>query len=71
MMANSAGWVLMGLVYVIVLGVWAVWTYFSIKFFIKATEHYQARLNDRLAKNDQMNEMLAKMDQLVDVLKVK
>jgi hypothetical protein len=71
MMANSAWWVLMVLVYVVVLGVGAVWTYFSIRFFIKATQHCQAELDDRQAKRDQMNEMLAKLDQLVDVLKVK
>jgi hypothetical protein len=71
MMYNSAWGVLMGLVSLVMLAAGVLWLYFSIKFFIKATEHFQTELNDRQAKRDQMDEMLAKMDQLVDVLKVK
>jgi hypothetical protein len=71
MMANSAWWVLMGLVYVVVLGVGAVWTYFSIRFFIKGAQYYESKLGERTARNEHQAELLAKLDQLVDVLKVK
>lgn len=71
MMANSAWWMLSGLVYVIVLGVGAVWAYFSIRFFIKGTQYFQSKLDERPARKEHLGELLAKMDQLVDVLKVK
>ncbi|MDQ7798844.1 MAG: hypothetical protein RDU76_07885 [Candidatus Edwardsbacteria bacterium] len=60
-----------GLFMLLVLGLGIVWFYFSLRFFKQATEYYQAELNDRAKKQEQMGELLAKFDQLVDVLKVK
>ena len=64
-------WPVYGFVMLMVLAVALVWTYFSVKFFKKASEYYQTELDHRQKKDDQMLELLAKFDQLVDVLKVK
>lgn len=60
-----------GLFMLLMLGLWIVWFYYSVRFFKQATEYYQSELNDRAKKQEQMSELLAKFDQLVDVLKVK
>jgi len=60
-----------GLFMLVMLALWVVWFYFSVRFFKQATEYYQSELNDRIRKQEQMSELLAKFDQLVDVLKVK
>jgi len=60
-----------GLFMLVMLALWVVWFYFSVRFFKQATEYYQSELNDRTKKQEQMSELLAKFDQLVDVLKVK
>ena len=73
-MMGPCGWIywsVYGFVMLIVLAVALVWTYYSVKFFKKAAEYYQTKLDDRQKKDDQMLELLAKFDQLVDVLKVK
>ncbi|MDI6739247.1 MAG: hypothetical protein QME74_02670 [Candidatus Edwardsbacteria bacterium] len=71
MMTNCGAGLLYWAFFAIVLIVCLVWLFVSIRFFSKATEYYQAELNDRQTKKEQMNELLAKMDQMVDVLKVK
>jgi uncharacterized membrane protein len=60
-----------GLFMLVMMALWVVWFYFSVRFFKQATEYYQSELNDRTRKQEQMGELLAKFDQLVDVLKVK
>ena len=60
-----------GLFMLLMMALWVVWFYFSVRFFKQATEYYQSELNDRTRKQEQMGELLAKFDQLVDVLKVK
>ncbi len=60
-----------GLFMLLMMALWVVWFYFSVRFFKQATEYYRSELNDRTRKQEQMGELLAKFDQLVDVLKVK
>ena len=64
-------WAVYGFLMLIILAVALVWTYFSIKFFKKASEFYQSELDYKDKKDGQTLELLAKFDQLVDVLKVK